>query len=810
MSSIVILSKNFNFIKEFQSNFGRFIDYIKAFHTQSEAEDYIRKWEDYLIIFIVSLEFDETVIKHIHDLRQLHQIYVYNPANVTDLWTKSYKKLLIKTGKENDDREPLIQYFRSHAEYTESEQVENAIKFVREWSPGTSITSYTQDSFVYRILNKAFRSRNFEFLILFRFFISDLHQQLSDRNINKMISTETIYYRGQLMYKSELESLEEKQLICSLGFFSATREKELALHFYAGAKSYSLIDELQSVLFTIKLSSSKYKQLIFSDISPVSHFGIAEQEILFTVGSYFEISRIQFDNDLSTWIIELTEGYVQETMNKSKKPFDVEIISIGFYLFVLNDNFRFAERFYKTLLCISNSLSWIIACHVGFGLIEYFKEKYQSALNKFKEGLEIIDKENVYDTCRIIGNIHCLIGNVYREMKYYDEALNSYNMAIKNYPVKFYFIQEKDQYWTMHNYTKKLNSFLKNDKYFYYCDRPLLNKVITYKITEQWDLAVDIFKNLLNDTRECSKTGSIKMFVKLLGFSSENDNISNINVNNHTFLGDKTYSNFLDENFKSWILHAYIELGNHYIEHNYLDYAFICYQEIMQCETEIESFMNVEHYYGIGRVYELKEDYIKSIDYFKKAIDYTVTNIVNTVYSTNIFHYVIYEKFLFISNKKLNDKSSSILYMKEIIDTLIQNTNHLDKINDLVAKIYKITVLYYNNDGDGNMIESICNHIIEVLDKINLNDQGWKKWICIGSKCTLKIFDTLHYHCQPIVDNNYSGYLKLYEKLLDIISQKQSSKYEYEIGQCNYFISCLKVKYFDQQLALLQNDHTMG
>ncbi|CAF4886715.1 unnamed protein product [Rotaria sp. Silwood1] len=656
------------------------------------------------------------------------------------------------------------------------------------------------------MLNKAFRSRDFEFLILFRFFISDLHQQLSDTNINKMISTETIYYRGQLMYKSELESLEEKQLICSLGFFSATRERELALNVYAGAKSYSLINELQSVLFKIKLSSSKYKLLIFSDISPVSRFGSAEQEILFTLGSYFEISHIQFDNNLSTWIIELTEGYVQETMNKSKKPFDVEIISIGFYLFVLNDNFRLAERFYENLLYISNSLPWIIARHVGFGLIEYFKEKYQSALDKFKEALEIIDKENVYATCKMIGNIYCLIGNVYREMKYYNEALNSYDMAIKNYPVKFYFIQEKDQYWTMHSYTKKLNSFVKNDKYFYYCDRPSLNKVITYKITEQWDLAVDIFKNLLSDTRERSKTGVIAMFVKVLGFSKENDNISKINVTNHKFLGDKTYSNFLDKNFKSWILYAYIELGNHYIDHNYLDYAFICYREVIQCEIEIESFMNVECFYGIGRIYELKEDYINTIDWFKKAIDYTVTNIVDTRYLTNIFRYIIYEKFLFISNEKLNDKFSSIHYMKQIINNLIQNTNYLDKIYDLVAKIYKITMLYYNSDDNGNIIELICNHIIEVLDKINSNIQYWKKWICIGSNCTVKIFDTQYFHCEPIVDNNCSAYLKLYEKLLDIISQKELIQYDYERDRCNYFINCLKVKYFDQQLALLQND----
>ncbi len=165
------------------------------------------------------------------------------------IWYFKFIQLLIKISKENDDREPLIQYFKAHSHYFKPEQLENVVKFVREWSPGTSIYLYTKDSFIYRMLNEAFRSRNFGFLILFRFFIADMHQQICDENRNEINSVESIYYRGQLMYKNEIESLEEKQLICSLGFLSTTHNKNLALEIYAGAKNYSLTDEIQSVLF---------------------------------------------------------------------------------------------------------------------------------------------------------------------------------------------------------------------------------------------------------------------------------------------------------------------------------------------------------------------------------------------------------------------------------------------------------------------------------------------------------------------------------------------------------------------------------
>jgi tetratricopeptide (TPR) repeat protein len=247
------------------------------------------------------------------------------------------------------------------------------------------------------------------------------------------------------------------------------------MEFYAGAKNHSLTDDIQSVLFKIIISSSKYQQLTFSAISGLSHFGNTEQEVLFTVGSYFEISQILYDNEYSCWIVEVTEGYILDKMNVWTKPFEVEIVALGFYLFIRNDNFKLAEEYYQTLLSISNSLTWIIACHVGFGLIEYFRKNYPLALEKFQQALKIIFEENCDKTCRMIGNIHCLIGNVHREMKCFDQALKSYELAIQKYPIRFYFIDENDQYWLMHNYTEEFHSFVGYDKYFYYCDRPLLN-----------------------------------------------------------------------------------------------------------------------------------------------------------------------------------------------------------------------------------------------------------------------------------------------------------------------------------------------
>ncbi|CAF1112665.1 unnamed protein product [Rotaria sordida] len=124
------------------------------------------------------------------------------------VWYLRFIHLLININKENDDRQPLIDYLKSY--YVNSSILEQVRKFEHEYSSLAAIDWYTKDSFVYRILNKAFRSFNFEILFLFRFFIADLYQQLSSLDADKNIPAHAVYYYGQLMHKSETETLKKR------------------------------------------------------------------------------------------------------------------------------------------------------------------------------------------------------------------------------------------------------------------------------------------------------------------------------------------------------------------------------------------------------------------------------------------------------------------------------------------------------------------------------------------------------------------------------------------------------------------------
>jgi len=298
-------------------------------------------------------------------------------------------------------------------------------------------------------------------------------------------------------------------------------------------------------------------------------------------------------------------------------------------------------------------------------------------------------------------------------------------------------------------------------------------------------LARDIFQKVLDEDFKYKLDGKKNMFVKILQY---NDNAKDLINKNREFLGGKTLSKFLDKDHKEYVLYAYEELGRHYLNHIDPNYAYLCYQEILQGEITDDSLLNFQCFEGIGRVYEMEQEYMEAINWFKKAMDISIENI-SSIDSGSI---ETYKKILYIFNEKLNEPSLFIDYMKEIINNLIKVTDKIDNRNDLIAKIYKITIQFYHSH-EKTKIELICDHILEVLDKIKINDERWKKWLCIGSKCNMERFkDNYHNACYPIIDENYNVYLKLYNKIYDILSNDISGKLKTEISQCKQFLHGLK------------------
>jgi len=91
--SVVIFDNDLKLSNEFQSNLKVLIDYVVVLNTEDDVRNFIQENPYDFITLIISAEFVENVVKHTHDLIQLHQVYIYNPLNMIVSWTKNYEKV---------------------------------------------------------------------------------------------------------------------------------------------------------------------------------------------------------------------------------------------------------------------------------------------------------------------------------------------------------------------------------------------------------------------------------------------------------------------------------------------------------------------------------------------------------------------------------------------------------------------------------------------------------------------------------------------------------------------------------------------
>ncbi|KAG0419034.1 hypothetical protein DMUE_6384, partial [Dictyocoela muelleri] len=149
---------------------------------------------------------------------------------------------------------------------------------------------YTQDSFVYRLFNKALRKKNLSLLLLFRFLINDIESELDKHRCLTSIRV----YRSQWMSKKEFELLKDSigQLMSVNSFLWTNLIRKSAL---SNLKEFSGIDpNLQGVLFEIDIDVKCHSRKAFANITSFSYFK-GEQEILFMLGTIFRIINIQSD-----------------------------------------------------------------------------------------------------------------------------------------------------------------------------------------------------------------------------------------------------------------------------------------------------------------------------------------------------------------------------------------------------------------------------------------------------------------------------------------------------------------------------------
>ncbi|CAF1078768.1 unnamed protein product [Didymodactylos carnosus] len=303
-----------------------------------------------------------------------------------------------------------------------SRELKNIKDFYENYCCSKAIIWYTKDSFVHKVLNKALRTHDHEKLNAFRFYIQDLRAQLYESyQILKKSEHSIRVYRGLCLSSEELNKLKTNigGLISSTGFLSTSRDRTVAL-MYSGQSSNK--SHIENVLFDIYCDTTT-SSTIFVDISKYSSFP-EEQEVLFDLGSVFEIYSVERDLSSNCWTVKLrTENRSVEIVNNliktAKKEMNQDNLLLLFakLMLYLNEYSKTEDYFKQISNTIPEKHTDIARIYSNMASIHQISGKCNEALQSYKRALEM----QLYQP--EIASTYCDIGDVYRSSGNYSNAL---------------------------------------------------------------------------------------------------------------------------------------------------------------------------------------------------------------------------------------------------------------------------------------------------------------------------------------------------------------------------------------------------
>lgn len=293
---------------------------------------------------------------------------------------------------------------------------------------------YTQESFLYRMINKAFRTGNARVLLLFRSVIGDIQRQLTQEQFQAPVSV----FRGQLMSPEEIDKLRRSvgELISINSFLSTSihRKKAVKFLFYG-----NIIPDTNHVLFEIEADPHLANVKPFADISRFSQFP-DEQEILFMARSIFRIEDVREEGNITVIRLKLCSSEdhdLKELFNHSRNEIgdNTTLHTLGKILWRAG-KLDLAEMCCRTYLKAhsKDDLNTANCYHDLAMILEERREYFPSLLSSGKclKIQQLIlpaihpDIASVY-TSR--GNVFKMMGNFKNAHISYEKAFNIYKQA---------------------------------------------------------------------------------------------------------------------------------------------------------------------------------------------------------------------------------------------------------------------------------------------------------------------------------------------------------------------------------------------
>ncbi|CAF2982275.1 unnamed protein product [Rotaria sp. Silwood2] len=512
------------------------------------------------------------------------------------LWFQILLDVLTKMPNKLQSKQYMLEKCRRHY-HNNIKQLEKINLFEQTYESTDAIRWYTDESFLYRLVNKALRTEDTDDLYTYRFYIMDLCAQLKEEYYKQQLNNNKIkLYRGQTMSNEEINKLRNNigNLISPNGFFSTSMDCAVAKMFTSQGNN--------SVLFEIE-TDSNLKHCIFAKIELFSHVP-DEKEVLFSIGAVFKINNIYFDEQINLWKINLQatdEGreHIEQYIEYQKKQLEETSVNIVFgYILIDIGQYSKSEMYFKSLLeTLPTDHEDRIACYQYVARAQHFEGKLSKALYSYQQVYamqhEKCDSLDKTDNLFFLGAINTEIGQYKNAMNFFQDALK---MAKK-------FLHPINDHTDLADILNGIG--------WVYGKQGEYNNALSFRIQ-----ALEMRKRLLPSDHP-HIAGS---------FAALSD----------IYCNKGQYEKAIDFGLKALQLrqqtlpkghivfsHSQIDIGNVYYAQGLYDLSFECYTLSLEIRREnlLENHPLIAHSLdAIGCVYRCKNDYRNSFDYHTRAL----------------------------------------------------------------------------------------------------------------------------------------------------------------------------------------------
>ncbi|CAF1434529.1 unnamed protein product, partial [Adineta ricciae] len=325
----------------------------------------------------------DLLVDHLHTIddiderenERLHFQVILTALLRSDTSTDFVRQLMIDECRKHYTNINNIVYLRKIDEFEHSE------------SRFSTFHWWSQDSFVYRLINEALRSRHWSSIMKYRYFIVKLYNEIkklhqeqfpivhSDDSRNQLL-----VYRGQKLFAHDWKLLENSVggLVCINSFLSTTLYEGIAMQFAYACREEKTV----AVIFRITLDR-RVLSSIFADISGQSSITY-EAEVLLSPGVVFRVENIAYDDAFDRWVVNLI----------ATDPDKDSLLS-----FMLSKSDR-----------------------TSLGQVLYQTGEYDAARDYCELMLRYTGEHLTH---------YSILGNIFKEIKEYDQALENHYKALK-------------------------------------------------------------------------------------------------------------------------------------------------------------------------------------------------------------------------------------------------------------------------------------------------------------------------------------------------------------------------------------------